>query len=203
MSLSITDSHLVIETNLSNSKKNQCSPLIYTSSQFVEKIVERGIEFDFELRKQIINDLSVLGTSFSSKQQKIDAHTQYWKDMYSVSVDNDKKYLSRLGSVMCSLERYNIPYVNYLVIFYYFTANEIKNLYRYYFIEWKQIEKQLEFLPENKMEWNITPRDFSKLSDIQLFDNWISFLEQSFNGGSKCHVFFIINKLYQYITPFV
>lgn len=183
----------------SQSFSDMKSPLMYSPNQFVDKLVERGCEFDFDLRNQINNSLSNLG-NFNNLDDKINAHMNYWNEYISDDNEN-KKYLAHLGKIFCNLEKYNIPYVNYLVIFYYFSQNEIKNLYRNYYIEWKHIEQQLN-QTNNKIGWTITPRDFNKLKEKELTQYWMTFLNNIIvDSNSICYILFILNKLYQYVTP--
>jgi len=177
------------------------APLIYSPSQFVDKLVERGGDFDFELRNQITQSLLSLG-QFSTVEEKVRAHAMYWEEFSSEEDNEEKKYLAKLGKIFCTFERYNIPYVNYLVIFYYFTQHEIKNLYRNYYIEWSQVEKELEGR-ERKIIWSYTPRDFNRLREKELQSCWVSFLSRVIaETNSLCYILFVVNKLYKYITPY-
>lgn len=179
------------------------SPLLYSPTEFVDKLVERGGEFDFDLRNQITTSLNSLG-QFSSNDDRMRAHYNYWNGSFHNDTE-EKQYLARLGRVFCVFEKYNIPYVNYLVIFYYFTQYEIKNLYRNYYIEWSQLEKDLEqpALLRKQDIWRYTPRDFNRLPEKELQTSWISFLTHVIaETNSICYVLFVLNKLYQYVTPY-
>lgn len=189
--------HLVLSEN------GNKSPLIYSPTEFVEKIVERGGEFDYELRNQIIQSLNALG-QFPSTDDKVRAHYNYWNDSFHDDTE-DKQYLAKLGKIFCIFEKYNIPYVNYLVIFYYFSQHEIKNLYRNYYIEWSQLEKELDQhgLLRRQEVWQHTPRDFNRLPEKELHSSWVSFLSHVIGDtNSICYVLFVLNKLYQYVTPY-
>jgi hypothetical protein len=179
------------------------SPLLYSPTEFVDKLVERGGEFDFDLRNQIMTSLNSLG-QFSSNDDRMRAHYNYWNGSFH-NDSEEKQYLARLGRVFCVFEKYNIPYVNYLVIFYYFTQYEIKNLYRNYYIEWSQLEKDLEqpTILRKQDIWRHTPRDFNRLPEKELQTSWISFLTHVIaDTNSICYILFVLNKLYQYVTPY-
>lgn len=181
------------------------SPLLFSSSAFVSKLVDRGFFFDLDLKQQLEQELNISETvqTTPSSTDNFKFHEMFWQKFAHNQDDEDKIYLASLGKIFCYLDKNNIPYINYLVLFYHFSQNEIRNLYRHYYINWRLFHLQFHKSAPSITKYNFrTPVEFSQLCDNELYEAWLHFLTTLLiEDNSLSTVLFIINKLYQYFIP--
>tara|TARA_Y200000002_G_scaffold366249_1_gene357007 strand:- start:443 stop:1015 length:573 start_codon:yes stop_codon:yes gene_type:complete len=189
---------------LNNTSKSK-SPLLYTTTVFVEKLIERGFCINLKLR----NKLMQIDKDFNNKNNKTESLEIYWNtesvqkeiNHYLDNQDSNIR-INNILSILSSLSKYNINYINLAVILWSLSIQEIRNLYRYYYLEWININKN-STLFESKIIWKYTPREFNLLESTQIYNYWLHFIKQFISPNNhSLHIFFI-NRFYKYMTPFV
>ena len=181
------------------------TPFLFTSQEFVGKMIDRGYNVNVEMR----NRLYII----ASENSGVGMSPLFWKECTSLdaacSGENAAKVqeIRRLLILFSMLEKYKINYVNIVVLFASMTAQQRKNLCRHYYLEWMKRKGQPSHDGRGEdtddIQWLHTPRDFSRLESDSFDAAWYHMIEQFLGKDNlACSVFFI-NQFYTYMTPFI
>lgn len=121
-------------------------------------------------------------------------------------------------ALLCPLHTFKLNYVNLAVVLYGLSVHNIRNLYRYCYLEWIAVQQ-----PSSKAStttdthttkwwahvWSLTPRAFSKLTSPELRVQWTRVLrglvgetvDDEPEASRYVRSMFFVNRLYSYMTP--
>ena len=174
------------------------SPFLFTSQEFIGKMIDRGFEVNIELR----NRLYILASSH------VDNITlqMFWKDCpFENEIEKESahviKHMRHLLILFSTLEKYKVNYVNLVVLFAGMTLQQRKNLFRHYYLEWVKLNGHSDGV--NRISWEHTPREFSQLEGDALERAWYHMIEQFLCTDHFARVVFFINQFYTYMAPFI
>lgn len=182
----------------SSATKRKSKVLIYTTEEFVQRLLNRGYHIKLDLKHRL--DVILQG---ESKKHTLECHSQtFWsslEDHTLHTLQSSDHFINVLDlcAQLSPLHKLNINYVNIAVVLYSFTAQDWKNLYRYYYLEWMKCNR-------DKCLWVHTPRYISKLDTFKLQQICKSFLDYMIHdceNNKYVHSLFFINRLYLYLTP--
>lgn len=192
-------------TSLTNISSVIKSPLLYTTHEFTEKLVERGFEINLSLRNRLM-ELTSLRDYKTTESLKI-----FWNDddiikkiEMELKRSEQQIQIRKLLTILCVLSKYKINYINLAVILYSLSIQEIRNLYRYYYLEWVNMKDDFN-TPLKQIKWRYTPREFNLLPVDDIYIYWFDFIQQFITDNDTKHALsiFFINRFYTYMTPFV
>jgi hypothetical protein len=159
-----------------------------SSRDLIERLSARGFTIDLALR----NNLLLLYTLFDEGTTK-----QFWEQQDLSEYINDTAEADYLKNILIALSPLgDINVINYSIILYSLSYQEIKNFYRYLFIEWKKIEHL-----QNFKAFPVTPNELSNYSHTDLRTLWCNFMDTLFNR-EQIYLYFFINRLTYYFIPF-
>jgi hypothetical protein len=160
-------------------------PLLYTTKEFIKLYTARGFIFNEEVRKFLILENSSGGKVLEDILKPIDC-----------------RFMRRLSSIFHNLKYLNINTENITTLFFCLSPRHVKNLYRYYYLEWLELQSKHN-VP--KICWRYTPSQFNRLQGDELKNSWLEVLERFINEESTNSSFvhcFLINRFYRYLIPF-
>jgi len=179
--------------------KRKLKVLNYTTGEFILRLQNRGYPIHTELKSHLDSILQSKST-----RKDTNCHTNvFWsslEDRTLTSLQQTAPHFVNIADLcahLSPLSALQINYINLAVVLYTLNAQEWKNLYRYYYLEWMTCNN-------GDILWEHTPRFFSKQNDFQLQQMCTDFLDFMMAG---CHTdnyvrsLFFINRLYQYLTP--
>ena len=124
------------------------------------------------------------------------------------NIDNNLKKMIKIFSV---LDRYNINYINYIIIFSSVENKKMNNLYRYIMVKWNSIISQINNNynnSEHNLMQNINNFNFKPLKQIEkskiLEEILRQFEEFVFLDGKKfpnIYILFLVNNIQEYLCP--
>lgn len=185
-------------TKRNTNKNTSTSALLYTTHNFVDRLCARGRSIRIDVRDVLLHWIHSTQTPIVWDQELINT------DQILASVppiEEGVVPLIRLCALLSPLDKLDLQYVNIAVILHSMTPIEIKNFYRYCYLEWMQCNMQNETL---ESLWTHTPNKFSRLDDSEFAIEWERFLTNVFNYQENHHapmVLFFLNRLYCYLTP--
>ena len=174
------------------------NPLLISSTELIDKLRARGYNID----KKLQMDLHTKSCAYEPAEGPIET---FWAQQdLSLDLNLQKEEADLLQSLLITLSTMrNVNYVNYCVFLLCITDQEIKNVYKFLFVEWKKIEASLctRRLSES---FGRTPREILKLGHIEVRRFWIEFIRSIFMDAQeeKLSIYFFLNRLYQYFIPF-
>jgi len=173
------------------------SPFLFTSQEFVGKMVDRGFEVDLELR----NQLYMLSSAYAPAEHG--TASRFWKECSFERIHTARCHqrLRRLLIFFSVLEKYRVNYINLVVLFLSMTPQQQRNLYRHYYLEW--VKRGSRSSEASSIEWLHTPREFSGLGGDAQETAWFYIIEQFVCSEHFVRVVFFINQFYTYMAPFV
>ena len=191
-------------------KPTYTSGLLYTTYEFIQRLRARGRELRLDVRDVLLqwlhahSDGDVVWDPESPELQRQLASVPPLDDAVPVP-------FVRLCALLAPLQCYDLQYVNLAVVFYSLTPMEMKNIYRYCYLEWVQHSARTEGAPvahsssADPCLWTHTPRQFAGLHGPALGRAWDQFLATAIkpddaNDAAPVALFFI-NRLYSYLTP--
>ena len=178
-------------------KKENQRTLLYTTFELVDRLQARGRAIRFDVR-----DIAI------SWFCETDAQSIDWADL-----SQKLSYLPPMkeGAItfinLCKLlyplhQEYDLQPINIAIALHTLTNTEIKNLYRFCYLEWMNVRESVSEWPETF--WLYTPRQFSQLSTESLSSAWENSLHMFF-GPEHAHIpslrLFLLNRIYGYLLP--
>lgn len=143
-------------------------------------------------------------------------HTpSFWLDLDAQTVRNLHRHVIRdhtlpittYCALLCPLHTFKLNYINLAVVLHGLTVQDIRNVYRYCYLEWVSVDSCDTLVDV----WKHTPRTFGKLSVTVLRVEWAEVLRKLVGDGGcdeKEHTaqryvrtMFFVNRLYSYLTP--
>ena len=116
----------------------------------------------------------------------------------------EEKNIHILVTLLCichPLQTYGIDCVDISVLLYTFRPRLLRNLYRHYYVKWKESEIHFKDLEMNLYIFEINPREFCLLDETEMYTAWFKFIESFINHGKAYALFFVCN-LHTYMIPF-
>lgn len=172
------------------------NPLLISSTDFMNRLLVRGYPIDLNLR----GDLLLMEYAFHVQETDMPV-PEYWQaqDLTILDVPHEKiRYLRSLLVMLSTFPKVNS--INYCVILFHFTPLEIKNLYRFLYIEWRRVES-FSKLGET-IRFDRLPSEVYCLGSQDLHVFWLNFLESIYLVDIPVFIYFFLNRLYQYLLPF-
>lgn len=174
------------------------NPLLISSTELIDKLRARGYNIDKKLQTELHNK----SCAYEPDEGSIET---FWAQQdLSVDLNLQKEEANLLQSLLVTLSTMqNVNYVNYCVFLLCITDQEIKNVYKFLFVEWKKMETSL---PTRRLSecFRRTPREILRLDHTGVRRFWIEFIQSIFMDPreEKLSIYFFLNRLYQYFIPF-
>jgi len=181
---------------------NNTSRFLDTKS-CLQKIDDRGGTINWVLITELKRKLNL------EEQKKSDKNiytplilTQLIKNIHSELIEEKNIFiLVKLLCICHPLEEYGIDCVDISVLMYTFRPRLLRNLYRHYYVKWKESEIHFKQLENNLYTFEINPREFCLLNEKEMYDAWFIFIESFIKHGKAYALFFVCN-LHTYMIPF-
>lgn len=173
------------------------SGLLYTTYEFIQRLRARGRVLRLDVRDALLqwaHTRTEAPVEWSADCPELQRHLSNLPP-----IDPGLVSLYRLCALLSPLQAYDIQYINLAIVLHSLTPMEIKNMYRYCYLEWMQHANQ----PDAPV-WSRTPRQFSGLSVSELSHAWDAFVEEALGSPLQekaSMTFFFLNRLYSYLTP--
>ena len=106
---------------------------------------------------------------------------------------------SKIAKLFIKLNKYNINYIYYILIFKSISSQQLKNLYRFILIKWNIVRQKMDHLKNIEIKY--------KLEDIIIHNEYeylLNILTESFMEFSEKGEFFFlffINSFHEYLYP--
>ena len=194
-----------------------------STAGFVQRLRTRGYAINFQLRDFLIRELEAnksRGEDHSAFWQGVDSHWTLRRQQFTPSPDSTLPP-ELYCTLLCGLHDFHIDYVNLVAVLYEMSALEIRNFYRYCYLEWIARHPTLQQNATSAHGWPCAPREFKTLPVEQLRVKWAETLRMllgrepldvadsataslSAAGTSwsrRTRSLFFVNRLYSYLTP--
>lgn len=181
-----------------SSKSQDDTCMLYTTTHtFIERLISRGRPLRLDIRDALICWIQEKSYNCIDWEKE---KPSFMKVLSTLPpADNGILQLFTLCELLSPLHKLDIQYINLAIIIHSLTLVEIKNLYRYCYIEW------MRFAPQSDLyEWFQTPREFANLPLEDLTSAWERFLSTSLGSCSDkdvSKVLFFLNRIYSYLIP--
>ena len=183
-------------------KENKNQKLLKVSSEdFIFYMEKRGNNYDETLKKNLYcleNDHKNNGT------KRNELYTKY----------NIPENIRELIDIFHILDKYNINYINYVLIYNDMDIQQLKNFYRYTMIKWNKVKTNLNniykednFLCKiNNFIFQDVIQEINENNDIQIVKNIIltkikEFIFINNNKFPNIYIIFFVNTLQEYLYP--
>lgn len=119
-------------------------------------------------------------------------------------------------ALLCPLHTFKLNYVNLAVVLYGLSVQNVRNVYRYCYLEWIAVQQSSKTSTTTDTHtkrwahvWSLTPRAFSKLTSPELRVQWTRVLrglvgetvDDEPEASRYVRSMFFVNRLYSYMTP--
>ena len=181
------------------------SGLLYTTYEFIQRLHARGRALRFDVRDLLLQRVQLHAAQGAPANSLWNPECpELQRHLATVPPVADSEAvvpLLRLCTLLAPLEAYDLQYLNVVIVLHSLTPMEIKNLYRYCYLEWlSSCSNQTSVNP-----WTHTPREFSTLNGRALSLAWDGVLVSVLSGPSESERasrgLFFVNRLYAYLTP--
>lgn len=181
-----------------SSKPQDETCMLYTTTHtFIERLISRGRPLRVDIRDALIGWMQEKSCSCIDWEKE---KTSFLNVLSTLPpADNGILQLYTLCELLSPLHKLDVQYVNLAIIIHSLTLVEIKNLYRYCYIEWMQFAPQ-----PDSYKWFQTPREFANMPLADLASTWERFLSTSLGSCSDkdvSKVLFFLNRIYSYLIP--
>lgn len=179
--------------------------LLYTTYEFIQRLRARGRALRFDVRDLLLQWVQLhtdQGGSANSLWNPECPELQRHLSTVAPVADTEAVIpLLRLCTLLAPLDAYELQYLNLVIVLHSLTTMEIKNLYRYCYLEWlSSCSNHTSVNP-----WTHTPREFSTLNGHALSVAWdgvlVSVLSSPSESERASRGLFFVNRLYAYLTP--
>lgn len=197
----------------SKSANVSSSGLLYTTYEFIQRLRARGRTLRLDVRDLLLQWVQ-LRTIASDNGDTTNA--TLWdpecpdlqRHLSQVPPLDDAKAvvpLLRLCTRLAPLQLYELQYLNLAIVLHSLTIMEIKNLYRFCYLEWMAHHTSGASTTPPSHLWTYTPRQFAALHGNALSDAWDGVLDgmvsNPCDSERASHGLFFVNRLFAYLTP--
>lgn len=187
-----------------SSRTTDTAGLLYTTYEFIRRLRARGRPLRLDVRDALLqwlqaraDDTSEANLEWATDSPDLQRHLSTLPPMEDPSLP-----VVRLCALLAPLQAYDLQYINLAVVLHSLSLTEIKNLYRYCYLEWMQHAPSSPLTPTL---WVHTPRQFAALSALDTAGAWEAFLARAVSSSPTQETastpLFFINRLYSYLTP--
>lgn len=184
------------------------SGLLYTTYEFIQRLRARGRTLRLDVRDLLLQwvqlrtdqeDAAALWDPECPDLQRHLSQVPPFDHPHAVCT------LLRLCARLAPLQAYDLQYLNLAVVLHSLTPMEVKNLYRFCYLEWMAHHPSDAAAPTQPL-WPYTPRQFAALHGAALGDAWEGVLEGLVSTPGNAterapYGLFFVNRLYAYLTP--
>lgn len=194
-----------------------------STASFVQRLRTRGYPINFPLRDLLAHKLEANKDHHqhpSTMWLKPDSHWTIRRKQLTPHPDATLPP-EMYCALLCGLQDFQIDYINLSTVLYGMSVLEIRNFYRYCYLEWVIRHPNSPEHPSKTHAWPCTPREFKTLPVEELRVKWMETLQLLLRNeppddpdgtpvaspatgagwSRRTRSLFFVNRLYSYLTP--
>ena len=173
------------------------SKFVVSETKLIQKLIARGYNINDNLGKYLI--------------KYYEEKTNIYLNGYLSDLDLEKEDIDIINSTVLffkNLEKYDINYVYYVLIFIDLNIQELKNIYRYILIKWSQIKNNDNVNEGINLDINFK-YNIKEIKNInnkisikeKIIESFFDFINNTYKGENNIYLLFLINTMHQYLCP--